>query len=128
MTRNTVGNESYSYVIENEQRATVWTVRDATADDNTVPSSTAAGTTVLGPIDIILFHKTKPKNIWKKLSTASLPKSTQIMKNGMEVLCSVIIRQKVANCREDVMVRLKEEALLRAINYKVKTSVGIEKT
>lgn len=44
----------------------------------------------------------------------------------MEVLCSVIMQKKTASCKEEAMAQLKEETILRARNFKLKGSVGID--
>lgn len=55
-----------------------------------------------------------------------MSESTEIKENCMKLLCSVIMQQKMARCREDGMVLVKDEAFLRARIYNTKTSVRID--
>lgn len=65
------------------------------------------------------------KNL-KDLSTASYPESTKNVLGDMEVLCSLLMQQKMASSKDEVTTQLRVEAQLGARNYKDKASVGLE--
>lgn len=70
---------------------TEMTVRDATVDGNTVTKSTVRGVNA-GTV----FDSTVPENTVNKLSSASHQKSSELTKNDMKILCSILIQQKIA--------------------------------
>lgn len=100
------------------------TVRDATVDDNTMTDISSARHTVPNLENATVFDNTVQENILKDLSTTSHPKPTETMKNNIEVLCSLMMHQKMARRKEKAMSVLKRKALLRARNYKKKVSIG----
>lgn len=79
-----------------------------TVEDNTVAGSTVSMPTVRDPNDAIEFGNTLHKHILYKLSAASQLKFTEIMESDMEALCSVILQQKPASCKEERLAVLKK--------------------
>lgn len=49
------------------------------------------------------------------------------MEKYMELMCFVMMQQKMASCKKEAMDVSKERALLRAKNYRVKAAVSIKK-
>lgn len=45
---------------------------------------------------------------------ASQMENIAVRKGDQDVLCSVLMQQKIASCKEEAMAKLKTEALLRA--------------
>lgn len=82
--------------------------------------------TVHGSNDAIVFENTVPEYILRESSIAKQPEATKLMENGLEVLRPVMMHQKMPKCKEEAMALFKGEALVRAINYKIKASVSIK--
>lgn len=75
-------------------------VREDTVEDYTVTESTVAKPTVHSLNDDIVFDEPLHERFFKDSLTASQPEFIEIMENEMEVMCSVLMLQKVASWKK----------------------------
>lgn len=88
---------------------------------HTVAGRAVVGVTVHRPNDATVFKHIVPENVSKEYPIVPPFSSAETLCNGLDVLCSVVLLQKMAFGREEGM------ALSKGTRYTAKVSVGIEK-
>lgn len=114
-----------NYSTKQKKKTTAQTGRDATVGNNTIAGSTLFETIVQYSNSATVSTNIVPVNILKKVLNASQPTFTKIVENDLKALCLNILQQKVTKGSEIALDLLLGRALLRAKDYKAKTTIDI---